>query len=159
MEFIFRTIKPADAPVLKNFIKLAMSPNLEKDAEIQEKPEWNVYVEDWGKAADIGFIIETKKERKPIGAAWFRQFEKKRAGFGFVDEKIPELVVAVVPEFRDRGLGRQLLTRLIHQAQLEGFPGLSISVYRSNPVLAFYERLDFQKVREEGDLLVLCRRF
>lgn len=159
MEFIFRTIKPADAPALKHFVQLAMSPNIENNADIKEKAEWNVYVEDWGKPADIGFIIETKKERKPIGAAWFRQFEKKRAGYGFIDVKIPELVVAVIPEYRDRGLGRQLLTRLIHQAQLEGFPGLSVSVYKNNPALSFYERLAFQKEREDGEFVVLCRRF
>jgi len=160
MEYIFRTIKPADAPALKSFLKLAMMPPAEQtDVAIEEKPEWKAYVEDWGKPADIGFILETKKERKPVGAAWFRQFDRNQAGFGFIDEKIPELVVAVVPEFRDRGLGRQLLTRLINQARLEGFPGISVSVHKNNPALPFYERLAFQKEREEGDLLILCRRF
>jgi ribosomal protein S18 acetylase RimI-like enzyme len=117
------------------------------------------YLENWGQPGDLGFVVSLKKEKKAIGAAWFRQFQKERPGLGFIDETIPELVIAVRPEYRNQGLGRYLLTRLIDQARLEGFPGLSVCVHKNNPTLGLYERLDFKVERDLGDIQVMRRSF
>lgn len=160
MEYIFRTIKPADAPLLKEFLYLAIHVAEEEQPptkDVVEKPELSRYLENWGQSGDIGFIVELRKGRKPIGAAWFRQFSAQKPGYGFIAENIPELTIAILPEYRNRGLGRYLLTRLINQARLEGFPGLSLSVSKQNPAVGLYERLDFKTVREEGKTQVMRR--
>jgi ribosomal protein S18 acetylase RimI-like enzyme len=162
MEYIFRTIKPSDAPLLKEFLYLAIYvPEGEQPParEIVERPELSRYLENWGQPGDIGFIAELRKKSKPIGAAWFRQFSKEKPGYGFVAENIPELSIAVLPEYRRQGLGRDLLYRLIHQARLEGFPGLSLSVSKQNPAIRLYERLDFKPVRDLGNTQVMQRIF
>ncbi|MBA4492765.1 GNAT family N-acetyltransferase [Paenactinomyces guangxiensis] len=160
MEYIFRIIKPSDAPLLKEFLYLAIYvPEGEQPPakEITERPELSRYLENWGQPGDLGFIVELKKESKPIGAAWFRQFNKENPGYGFVAENIPELSIAVLPGYRGQGLGRDLLTRIINQARLEGYPGLSLSVSKQNPAVSLYERLDFKHVRDTGDTQVMLR--
>ncbi|MFD1423774.1 GNAT family N-acetyltransferase [Laceyella tengchongensis] len=150
MELVFRTIKPADAPVLKEFLELAMEFYGNEREQMMDH-----YLADWGKRVDIGFIVLLKKEKKPIGAVWFRQFTQDRPGLAFLDERTPELIAAVSPEYRNQGIGRYLITRLVNQARMEGFQALSVAVHKDNPVLGLYERLSFQVEREEGSLKVL----
>ncbi|SFI95834.1 GNAT family N-acetyltransferase [Thermoflavimicrobium dichotomicum] len=159
MRYIFRIAKPSDAPLLKEFLYLAFkdSHGIEDVSREELEPMIQRYLNDWGQPGDLGFIIESIEESKPVAAAWFRQFSEDRPGYGFVAPNIPEVTIAVLPEYRHAGLGRDLLMRLIDQARMEGFPGLSLSVKKSNPARKFYERLEFKLVRESGNLEVLQR--
>lgn len=63
-----------------------------------------------------------------------------------------ELVVvdiALLPEFRGRGIGSQLLCRLLDEAAGRGMV-VQLHVALSNPALRLYRRLGFRLVREEG---------
>ncbi|KQV86281.1 hypothetical protein ASD15_29880 [Massilia sp. Root351] len=53
--------------------------------------------------------------------------------------------ITVLPEFRQRGYGTQLLQALQREAGV-----VSIHVEHGNPALSLYRRLGFQKVRENG---------
>lgn len=156
MEFVLRTMKPADSSLLKDFLALAIQLPDEDDPQRKEEAI-SRYLADWGQPGDIGFIIELKKEKKPIGAAWFRQFPKDRPGFAFLGENIPEVSVVILPEYRGLGLGRDLLMKLINQAKLEGFPALSLHVNKQDPALSLYERLQFEVVQEHPRTRVLRR--
>lgn len=59
----------------------------------------------------------------PIGAAWYRLFTGDAPGHGFVGEEIPKLSIAVLPERRRRGVGRELLLKLVERARAAGIPG------------------------------------
>jgi ribosomal protein S18 acetylase RimI-like enzyme len=88
---------------------------------------------------------------EPVGAAWYRVFSEDEPGFGFVDEKTPEIGIAVVPLHRRRGIGETLLRALMVQARDDGFQSLSLSVAAHNRSRMMYARVGFQKVREERD--------
>ena len=51
------------------------------------------YVANWGRRGDAGFVAFDGLN--PYGAAWYRLFTEKEPGFGFVDERAPELTIAV----------------------------------------------------------------
>ncbi|RAL25593.1 GNAT family N-acetyltransferase [Thermoflavimicrobium daqui] len=158
MRYIFRIAKPKDKPLLKEFLFLAFQDTQEIDSSSEEIESMTArYLENWGQEGDLGFIIESLEEEKPVAAAWFRQFSEELPGYGFVDKQIPEVSIAVLPEYRRAGLGRDLLMRLIDQAKMEGYPGLSLSVNKASATRKFYERLEFKRVREAGNLEVLKR--
>jgi ribosomal protein S18 acetylase RimI-like enzyme len=87
----------------------------------------------------------------PVGAAWYRLFTEEEPGYGFVDEKTPELGIAVVPLHRRKGIGETLLRALMVQAREEGFQALSLSVAVHNRSRMMYERAGFTLLREEAD--------
>lgn len=160
MNFIYRVIKPSDSAYLEEFLKVSFQvqgDEQELSREVIRSSQFSRYLENWGQSGDLGFFAIEKKERKPVGAAWFRQFSKESPGFGFVSEKEPEITIAILPEYRRQGLGRDLLTRLINQARLEGYPGLSLRVNKDHPAVRFYERLAFEVVREDGNAQVMRR--
>ncbi len=106
------------------------------------------YHEAWGRPGDAGIIAEL--DGVPVGAAWYRVFTADEPGYGFVDEKIPELGLAVEPMDRRKGIGGTLLRALMVQAREDGFQALSLSVAVHNRSRMLYQRAGFEKLREVG---------
>jgi GNAT superfamily N-acetyltransferase len=107
------------------------------------------YHRDWGREGDAGVIAEL--DRQPVGAAWYRLFTAEQPGYGFVDEKTPELGIAVVPLHRRKGIGETLLRALMVQAREDGYQALSLSVAVHNRSRMMYERVGFEPVRVEAE--------
>ncbi|GAA1490918.1 GNAT family N-acetyltransferase [Brachybacterium sacelli] len=68
----------------------------------------------------------------PLGAAWYRFFSATDHRAGFVDEDVPELVVAVEERARGRGVGRSLVEGLLDLARERGVERVSLHVSREN---------------------------
>ena len=84
---------------------------------------------------------------EPIGAAWLRTFTSEDPGTGFVEEKYPEVAIALAPGYTGGGLGRRLLTAALDQARDDGRPGVSLCVEKGNDrAQALYEKLGFRYV-------------
>ena len=64
--------------------------------------------------------------------------------------------IAILPQYRGRGLGTRLLTRLIEEAVSSGKP-LTLHVERNNPAVRWYEKLGFQPVADAGPYLRMER--
>src|SRR3954465_12765384 len=103
----------------------------------------------WGGRGGGGVIAEMGGE--PVGAAWYRLFTEDTPGYGFVDEKTPELSIAVVPLHRRKGIGETVLGACMVQAREEGYQALSLSVAVHNRSRMMYQRAGFEKVSESGD--------
>lgn len=115
-------------------------------------PEVAMYLEGWPQPGEMA-LIATNANNTPLGAAWYRLFTSDRPGFGFIDERTPEVVLAVRPDARGQGLGTRLLESLIKAAKKQGHPKISLAVEHTNSgARRLYERLGFTEVgRNEGE--------
>jgi GNAT superfamily N-acetyltransferase len=85
--------------------------------------------------------------------------EDEPAGRLYVDRREGEIRIvdiALLPEYRNRGIGRRLLGHLIAEADRVGKP-LTIHVERFNRARRFYERLGFREIADRGVYLLLER--
>jgi len=57
--------------------------------------------------------------------------------------------IALLPEYRNRGLGTGYLKDILAEGQRAGLP-VTIHVERFNPALHLYERLGFQPIEDKG---------
>ena len=113
-----------------------------------------LYVKAWGRRGDTAVIAIDGGF--PVGAAWYRMFDAERPGYGFVDERTPELAIAVVPSARGKGIGSALLDALLERARADGYPAISLSVDRNNAgAIELYERHGFARVDEDTDSLTM----
>jgi ribosomal protein S18 acetylase RimI-like enzyme len=113
-----------------------------------------LYVKAWGRRGDAAMIAIDGGF--PVGAAWYRLFGRDRRGYGFVDERTPELAIAVVPSARGKGVGSALLDALIARARDEGYERISLSVDRNNArAIGLYQRHGFHRVGEEDDSVTM----
>jgi GNAT superfamily N-acetyltransferase len=110
-------------------------------------PEIARYVEGWGtQNGDSGLIALV--HGVPVGAAWLRYFPASCPGYGYVDQKIPELTIALHAAWRGKGIGSLLLQRL-----LEGVPAASLSCDPANPAWRLYVRLGFRPLQDGRTML------
>lgn len=148
-----RPVTPQDVEFLKRMLYEAARWNpdwpREPIEEVLEEPMLHRYYDEWGRSGDGGVIAEI--EGQPVGAAWYRQFTADVPGFGFVDEKTPELSIAVEPLHRRKGIGGALLRACMVEAREEGFQALSLSVAVHNRSRMMYQRAGYEKVDEVGD--------
>jgi GNAT superfamily N-acetyltransferase len=118
------------------------------------QPEIRRYVEGWGRVGDAAIVALDRRD-EPVGGAWYRLFRADEPGYGFVDEKTPEVSIALYPECRRQHVGALLLGTLLQHARSDGYAAMSLSVARENPACRLYARLGFEVVAESGDSLTM----
>jgi GNAT superfamily N-acetyltransferase len=144
---VIRPAGPQDVRFLRDMLRHAYYWRIDESAELPVAR----YVTGWGREGDSGFVAID--ELQPVGAAWYRLFARREAGFGFVDERTPELTVAVVPSRRGKGIGHELMEALLAQARSEGYDAVSLSSPRDSTGL--YERYGFRVVGDQGDAVTM----
>jgi ribosomal protein S18 acetylase RimI-like enzyme len=120
------------------------------EAVLRRHPELARYVEGWGGHTDLGVVAVDDDTGERVGAAWLRLLTGDTKGYGYVDDDTPELVIAVLPGHRGRGLGGRLLRALL-DAATGVFGAVSLSVQADNPALRLYERTGFRIVEGTDD--------
>ncbi len=147
-----RPVTSEDAEFLQTMLYEAARWNPDWPFEPMEtvlaEPILTRYHQGWGRPGDGGVVAEL--DGVPVGACWYRQFTFEAPGYGFVDEKTPELSIAVAPLHRRKGIGEALLRAAKVQAREEGFQALSLSVAAHNRSRMMYQRTGFEKVAEDG---------
>lgn len=87
-------------------------------------------------------VIATDEDGRRLGAAWWHWHEPPL----LVDQcakPLPEMIVSVVEEARNRGIGAQLIEALADRAA-ERFDGLVLNVHLRNPAARLYTRTGFR---------------
>jgi ribosomal protein S18 acetylase RimI-like enzyme len=72
------------------------------------------------------------------------------------EDQVLVVDIALMPEFRGKGLGTHLLAGLIAEAVERGVP-VTMHVERTNPAIRLYARLGFQLVEDQGVYLYIAR--
>jgi ribosomal protein S18 acetylase RimI-like enzyme len=157
---VFRLSAHADAEFLAEMLYEAVNwlddgaeerPSMEAMLAVPENAR---YVEGWGRPGDVArYALDPRDE--PVGAAWYRTFTASAPGYGYVADDVPEMSVAVYPEFRGQHVGTLLLGALVARAERDGVRALSLSVNRENRARRLYARLGFEVVGEHSDTLTM----
>jgi ribosomal protein S18 acetylase RimI-like enzyme len=125
--------------------------------EVVNEPGIARYVLHWGKGGDTGFVAVDASTSLPVGAAWVRMFTAGNKGYGYVDSETPELSIAVLPEYRGKGIGTDLLRHLVEEVRVR-HRALSLSVSSDNPAIRLYQRLGFEVVERSATSLTMKKQ-
>ncbi len=145
-----RETRESDEPFLREMLFLALfvppgEPPLPRS--VLNDPKIAQYVDGWGtRTRDSGWIALV--DSVPVGAVWLRYFPISSPGYGFVDERTPELSVAVLPTHRGGGIGSHLMP-----AMLRNVPAASLSCDPANPSWLLYVRLGFKPLPDGRTML------
>ncbi|WP_165043062.1 GNAT family N-acetyltransferase [Dysgonomonas sp. ZJ709] len=120
------------------------------------EPDIHKYIKDWGKTEnDIAFVAE--QNNKLIGVIWGRLFKESDMNYGFIDEAIPEIGMAVLAPYRNKGIGTRLIETIIRCYQNRGIKALSLSVSKQNEARKLYERAGFRVASENKSDFVMIK--
>jgi ribosomal protein S18 acetylase RimI-like enzyme len=149
---VIRPAGPQDVPFMRDMLRHAYYWRVDSVSASGEPPVRR-YVERWGRPGDTALIAIQDFQR--VGAAWYRLFKSDNPGYGFIDERTPELSIAIVPSKRGTGLGSELLDALLTRARAEGFEAISLSVEEESPAVGLYERHGFERVRKDDGAVTM----
>ncbi len=147
MSISFREIENSDEPFLWEMLYQALYvPDGEAPfpREIIQQPKIKIYVENWGAETDQGIIAFN--DNSPVGAVWVRKIK----AYGFVSDDVPELTIALLPEFRGRGIGSKLMKELFSTVSPK-YKAISLSVTAENPAMKLYQRFGFEVAKIDGN--------
>jgi GNAT superfamily N-acetyltransferase len=113
-------------------------------------PQVRIFHEGWGRAGDAALVAE--EHDRVVGLVWYRLFTAAEHGEGFVDERTPEVAIAVIDGCRGRGIGTALMEAIHDRARRDGVVRLSLSVDRDNPARRLYLRLGYVDFKPDDDL-------
>ncbi|MCD4791908.1 MAG: GNAT family N-acetyltransferase [Bacteroidales bacterium] len=150
---IIRKIKHNEIDFLKEMLYTALyvpegQPPFPKS--ILNHPDISKYIENWGTLKnDLALVAVINNE--PIGAIWGRTFSKSKAGYGFIDEKTPEICMAVKEKYRNKGIGSKLIDEISKIYLSKGSKSISLSVDKLNKASLLYKRKGFLVVGKDKD--------
>lgn len=141
MEYTIRPLTMEDEPIVWEMLRhAAHEPSI---AAVKQQPALTRYASHWGRKGDGGCVAI--QGTNAIGAAWFRLWTGDDKGFGYISDEIPELAIALLPSYRNQGIGTALLKQTLELAS-EQFPAIGLNVRSDNAALRLYERVGFVKV-------------
>ena len=134
---------------------LENKPNKE---DLINSPHLKKYHEGWGRKGDTA-LIACNAKHEPVGAAWYRLFTDDNKGYGYVDNKTPELGIAVTAQARGQGVGTLLMEKIIQQAKCDGYKSISLSVDLENShAISIYKKLGFEDYERDGTSITMIYR-
>lgn len=121
--------------------------------DIINKPELQIYVEDFGsKKDDIAYLATV--DGKPAGAVWVRDMKD----YGHVEDGVPSFAISLYKEYRNYGIGTNMMMRMLGELKNRGYEKASLSVQKENYALKMYLRSGFEIIGEnEEEYIMICK--
>jgi RimJ/RimL family protein N-acetyltransferase len=143
-----------DVPFLEEMLYEAVFWNQPKNKpsldELFLNPDISKIFKEWDNQKGDFSLIAINEHKQPIGAIWYRFWTKENHSYGFVNEKTPELGIALILEMRGQGIGTELMTKTMKHAKKLAIIKISLSVEPDNPSRKLYEKFGFEKIGVSG---------
>jgi len=161
MDFRIRVGNSGDLPFLRAMLYEAaywdLGKNRPSHSEGLARPDLVYLLQQWGRPGDCAVVAQSPDNAR-LGAAWYRLWTVEQHSYGFVDERTPEIAIAVEVPHRRQGIGRALLSSLVQQAVEQGFDQLSLSVETENGAHKLYRKTGFREyLLQEGSWIMVLR--
>ena len=155
MKVTIRNIREDESELLKDFLYEAIF--VPEGAEpfersIIEKPELALYYEDFG-SGPADFCLAAERNGKVVGAVWTRIMND----YGHVDDETPSLAISLYKEYRGRGIGTELMRRMLDLLKSCGYKKASLAVQKANYAVRMYKTVGLQTVDEnDEEFIMVC---
>ncbi|MBP5584109.1 MAG: GNAT family N-acetyltransferase, partial [Bacteroidales bacterium] len=114
--------------------------------------ELQIYIRDFGMFSDDNCLV-AETDGKIVGAVWSRIMND----YGHVGDGIPSLAISLYKEFRNKGIGTELLSQMLQLLRHEGYANVSLSVQKANYATNMYIKTGFAVVKEtEEEYIMVC---
>lgn len=121
--------------------------------DIIKQPELQVYLTDFGKQkGDICYVAETNN--KIVGAVWVRIMDD----YGHIDDETPSFAISLLKEYRNYGIGTDLMKRMLSELKNQGYKQASLAVQKMNYAVRMYKKVGFEIIDEnDEEYIMICK--
>lgn len=156
MNYSIRELRQDEKSVLDTFLYEAIFipegvPAPPRD--IIDQPELQVYVKDFGEhQGDMCLVAEVDNEI--VGAVWVRIMND----YGHIDDETPSFAISLLKEYRNDGIGTELMRQMLAKLKTQGYKQASLAVQKRNYAVRMYRKAGFEIVDEnDEEYIMICR--
>ena len=78
--------------------------------------------------------------------------------YGHIDNETPSFAISLLKEYRNYGIGTELMKHMITKLKLEGYKQASLSVQKMNYAVRMYREIGFEIVDEnDEEYIMICK--
>lgn len=155
MNYKIRKLKQDEIELLDTFLYEAVfiPEGVQAPAkDIIKHPDLQIYISDFGKKNDLCYVAEI--EGKVVGAVWTRIMHD----YGHVDDETPSLSISLLKEYRNLGIGTELMNQILLTLKEREYRQVSLSVQKANYAVRMYKKAGFEVAHEnEEDYIMICK--
>ena len=155
-----RPITPDEIPLLQDFLYEAIYQPDEDHLlprSVINQPEIRVFIDDFGRKDD--HCLVALADGKIIGAVWARILSGDIKGFGNIDDQTPEFAISVYKPYRGKGIGTQLMRRMLRLLKENGYAKASLAVQKDNYAVKMYQDVGFVVIGENDEEYIMVYAF
>lgn len=150
---VIREMRAEEYPLLKDFLYEAIF--VPEDAEkpprdIIDNDELQVYIKDFGTKKD-DLCLAAECDGGIVGACWVRIMDD----YGHIDDDTPSFAISLFREYRKRGIGTELMRRMLELLRSRGYKRASLAVQKANYAVKMYRGVGFEVVGENGQEYIM----
>ena len=75
--------------------------------------------------------------------------------YGHVDDDIPSFAIALNKDYRGKGMGTELMKRMLELLKIQGYKKASLAVQKTNYAVWMYETVGFQIIDENAEEYIM----
>ena len=152
---VIRKLRESEVSLLKEFLYEAIfiPQDVEPPArDIIEQPELRVYTDNFGTRKGDNCLV-ADLNGKVVGAVWTRIMND----YGHVDDDTPSFAISLYEEYRGRGIGSQLMVKMLELLKRQGYGKASLAVQKANYAVKMYKNVGFKTVDENAEeYIMMC---
>lgn len=152
----YRPLQPSEAELLKTFIYEAIfiPEGVEPPPfDIIYRPEIALYYEGFGNSSADNCIV-AEVDGKVVGAVWTRIMND----YGHVDDQTPSFAISLLKDFRNQGIGTELMRRMLQLLKNQGYKQASLAVQKANYAVRMYKKVGFEIVdQNDEEYIMVCK--
>ena len=156
MTTLIRQIRQDETPLLNHFLYEAIfipEGVAAPPQSIIENDDLQVYVRNFGQEPDDRCLV-AECDGKIVGAVWTRIMHD----YGHISDDTPSLAISLYKEYRNQGIGTELLERMIALLRNDGYSQVSLSVQKANYAVGMYRKAGFEVLQEtDEELIMVCK--
>lgn len=156
MTTLIRQIRQDETPLLNHFLYEAIfipEGVAAPPQSIIENDDLQAYVRNFGHEPDDRCLV-AECDGKIVGAVWTRIMHD----YGHISDDTPSLAISLYKEYRNQGIGTELLERMIALLRNDGYSQVSLSVQKANYAVGMYRKAGFEVLQEnDEELIMVCK--
>ena len=152
-QYYIREIRPQEIPLLEDFLYEAVfipEGVAPPPKTIVKNEDLQVYVRDFGLLPDDKCLV-VEADMKIVGAVWCRIMND----YGHIDDDTPSLAISLYKEYRNQGIGSDLLGQMLQLLRQDGYHKVSLSVQKENYAAGMYLKAGFEIWKETPEEYIM----
>ena len=148
MDYQIRPIRKEETPLLRDFLYNAIfipEGVTPPPMSIVDDESLQIYIRDFGLLPDDRCLV-AELNGKVVGAIWSRIVND----YGHIADDVPSIAISLYKEYRNQGIGTELLKKMLDLLKADGYKSVSLSVQKTNYAMKMYQKAGFQTISEDA---------